>query len=250
VSRRRLVLATGAFALGFVALLSAFGPYRDNYEDMGGRVLGINVQPDPLPSLVRETYVRRPGTTSVVATYLTFRLVDLLEHPVLPGGEESYPRHRTSLWAQLYGRLTSVHFDQWPPSWQSESPVTRAVVRSGLVLGLVPGALLVTGLVVALRRAVGVVLGRSTASSHDGLSAMLFSVAFLAFVAFVVVYTLRYRDFASMKVEYLFPAGLAAVHLFGLGAETVRRSSLVVAGILVLVGVYMVDVGLLLRRLA
>ncbi|HEX2043023.1 MAG TPA: phospholipid carrier-dependent glycosyltransferase [Acidimicrobiales bacterium] len=250
IPRRRLALMTGAFAVGFVVLFAAVGPYRDNYEDSGGRVLGINVPPDPFPPLVDGSRVRRPGTTSIVATYLTFRFVDLVRHPVLPGGDESYPEHRTSLWSQLYGRLGSAHFDQWPPSWQDSGLATRTVVRGALFLGLLPAALLVAGLVVAVRRAAATIRARSAAAGLPDRSALLFSIAFLAFVAFIIVYTLRYRDFASMKVEYLFPAALAAVHLFTLGAESVRRASLVVGVIAALVVVYAIDVGLLVWRLA
>jgi hypothetical protein len=251
-SRPRLALLTGAFSVAFALLFITTGPYRSNYEDSGGRLVAINVPADPLPSLVRETYVRRPGTTSVVDTYLTFRLVDLLRHPVLPpNGEGPYPRHRTSLWSQLHGRLSSIHFDQWPPAWQDARGVTLAVVRSSLILGLVPSVLLLAGLVRGLGMAASVVARARDKLIGESLDTLLFTTTVLGFLLFIVVFTARYRDFASMKVEYLFPALLGAVFLFMSGTERVatRLRPFVTGAILPLLVVYVLDVGILVQRL-
>lgn len=251
-SRRRLALWTGVFVVGFVGLFVTTGPYRANYESTGGELLAINVRPDPLPSLVHKTYVERPGTTSIVDTYLTFRVVDLLRHPVIPPDQEGpYPLHRTSLWSQLHGRLSSVHFDQWPPPWQDVRGLTLGVVRSSLVLGLVPLALLLGGLVMGTRAAVSVIVGRDVERPEESLAALLFTTTVLAFVGFIVLFTMRYRDFASMKVEYLFPALLGAVFLLTASLERLpaRLRPFVTAAIALLLVAHVLDVGILVERL-
>lgn len=259
MSRIKMAVWTMAFVAGFVGLFASVGPYRANYEDSGGRLLGINIPPDPLPPLVNSTFVRRPGTTSVVSTYLTFRFVDLIRHPAIvddPNDPSVYPLHRTSLWSQLYGRASSLHFDQWPPSWIDRRAPTLAVTRSVLVLGLLPAAILLTGLfragatVLRAVRTPGPVPG-------DVLGVALMVGVFVAFVAFIVVFTFRYRDFASMKVEYMLPGMLGAVILFCVGAARLERSRLppvvhrgLGGAVVVLCGFYVLDVVILVARLA
>jgi hypothetical protein len=117
------------------------GSYRANYEDTGS-LFATNAPRAPLPHLVKRTYVFRPGTTSVVDTYFTFRLLDMLEHPTITQGKYVYPAHRTSLWSQLYGRANFVHFDQFPPSWRNTSLLVLTIGRLIFVLALLPTVLM------------------------------------------------------------------------------------------------------------
>ena len=71
-----------------------------------------------------------------------------------------YPLHQTSLWSQLYGRLHFVHFDSWPPTWESDSVIVHWIGRAALVLGLVPTTVLLIGLVREGRRSLMVLAGR------------------------------------------------------------------------------------------
>jgi hypothetical protein len=119
-----------------------------------------------------------------------------------------YPLHRTSLWSQLYGRAHIVHFAQHPPSWRNTSPPVAAISRLILLFALVPTTLLLAGMVRMLWR-----LG--AAASSDALLA----VTALGFFAFMIAYTISYRDFSTMKAEFLFPGLLAYVLLFAGEAE-------------------------------
>ena len=73
------------------------------------RVGVVTNQPaSPLPHLIEKTNPTRPGLTSVVDGLLTFRYVDLLRHPRNTQGRRVYPRHRTSVWTQVYARTHSI----------------------------------------------------------------------------------------------------------------------------------------------
>jgi hypothetical protein len=214
----------GRLAAGFVAvvavLVAALGSYRANWEDTGNP-FAINGERAPLPHLVERTYVYRPGATSIVDTYFTFRLADMLRHPAVPNDPVVYPLHRTSLWSQLYGRGHVAHFAQHPPSWRNTSLLSATVTRLILLLGLLPTTFLLAGMV----RAVGGPMGarwRRIVPLRMDLGDELLALAAWGFVAFIVVYSMLYRDFSTMKAEFLFPALLAYVFFF---ADEVERAA-------------------------
>lgn len=64
-----------------------------------------------------------------------------------------YPRHRTSVWTQVYARTHSIHFDAWPPAWASSHPLVLNLTRVIFVLALLPTALVLTGIVLMVVRA-------------------------------------------------------------------------------------------------
>jgi hypothetical protein len=216
-SRRELAHLSAIFIVAVVALVGALGSYRANYEDTGSP-FATNAPAAPLPDLVRRTYVFRPGTTSVIDTYFTFRFVDMLEHPTITSDKYVYPAHRTSLWSQLYGRANFVHFDQFPPSWRNKSLLVLTIGRLILVLALLPTVLLVAG----LTRAVGALIaphGRRTGPPQALLGNELFILSALGYIALIVLYSLTRRDFSTMKAEFLFPGLLAYVCFFADEAE-------------------------------
>ena len=210
------------YLLGILALFTLVGPYRAN-EQASGSPFAINVAPDPLPPLVHPTYVRRPGTTSIVDTYLTFRFVNLMEHPFITNGYTDYPLQRTSLWSQLYGRLVSVHFDQWPPSWRSTTWTTRRIVQGLLILGLLPAIFLILGIGGALFRSVRLAAGRFRLRSPEDARLLLHLVVVVVSMAYIVAATMQHRDFSVMKVEFLLPMCFSFLFLTMTGAQVVLR---------------------------
>lgn len=215
--KRGLALLSAVFIVGFAVTVTIFGPYRANYA-YAGNPFATSAPPDPIPNLLEPTYLHRPGTTSVVATYLTFRLVDMLRHPIENDDPKLYPVHRTSLWSQLYGRANFIQFEQHPPTWRNRGPAVLALGRLILVLALLPAALLVAG--TARGSMVLVECVRSPRPmSAERRGQMLLAVSALAYCAFIVGYTLRYRDFSSMKPDFLFPALLAFIFFFGQAAQ-------------------------------
>lgn len=202
---RSQALRPGTAFVGFFLLAATvFGSYRSNWEDTGNP-FAINGDPAPLPHWFEPTYVYRPGTTSIVQTYFTFRFIGLMREPAITNGIPPHPRHRTSLWSQLYGRAHLAHFSQHPPSWKNASSLVFGLARAILVLALLPTALLIAGVA---RGALRLVLDRRSETTHAGerLAENLLVLTIIGFLSFIVLYTLTYRDFATMKAEFLFPA--------------------------------------------
>jgi hypothetical protein len=212
LSRRRVAALSAGFVAIFLVFAVAFGSYRANWEDTGNP-FSINGEPAPMPHWIEKTYVYRPGTTSIADTYLTFRFVDLLEHPTITNDPDIYPQHRTSLWSQLYGRAHIAHFAQHPPSWKNMSPLVLNVSRLILVLALLPTAFLLAGILRAVAE-VAMSAWQRVSAKEVTLDQELLALVALGFIGFVVVYSLRYRDFSTMKAEFLFPGLLAYVFLF------------------------------------
>jgi hypothetical protein len=218
LTRPQLVGLMLCFVTGFVALTATLGSYRANWQDTGNP-LAINGPPAPLPNLFTPTYVYRPGVTSVASAYLTFRFAGILRYPVITNDAADYPLHRTSVWSQLYGRAHFVRFSQHPPSWRNTGPVILSLGRLTLVLALLPTLLMLLGTMRGL--AALTAWGRRRQRGLElPLGHYLFALVALGYGAFIILYTLRYRDFATMKAEFLFP-GLAA-YLFFLATELER----------------------------
>jgi hypothetical protein len=255
VPRRRLARMTVAFMVVSVTTVAALGAYRSNWVDAGSP-FAINGDPAPMPHLLQRTYVYRPGTTSIADTYLTFRFVDMLRNPAISGDPLVYPMHRTSLWSQLYGRAHAVHFAQHPPSWQNDGMLVVTLTRLIFLVALVPTLFLLAGIV----RAAGTLLGaarRGVPASGERLADELVALTALGYVAFVVVYSLTYRDFSTMKAEFLFP-GLLAYVVLAVGeverAETswLRRPAVrrvVFSAFALLLALYVADVLILAVQL-
>jgi dolichyl-phosphate-mannose-protein mannosyltransferase len=219
----RLAAASAAFVLIVLGSAVTFGSYRRNWQDTGDP-FAINGDRPPLPHLIAPSYVYRPGVTSVVDAYLTFRLFDLLRHPANTNEPTGYPRHRTSLWSQLYARAHFAHFAQHPPTWRNTSPLVLTVGRLILIAALLPTALLLMGLARAARDVA--VPGRRRALTSEALLVLELRVlTALGFIGFIILYTLTYRDFSTMKAEFLFPALLPYATCFGEEAERVRLRS-------------------------
>jgi len=219
LTRRRVIGLAATFVAIFVVFTFTFGSYRSNWQDTGNP-FSINGERAPMPHFFKRTYVYRPGTTSIADTYFTFRFVDMLEHPTITNDADVYPQHRTSLWSQLYGRTHFGHFAQHPPSWKSTNPVVLGVGRLILVLALLPTAFLLAGLLRAVVE-VTTTAWQQAPKSRETLDQELLVIVALGFIAFIVVYSLRYRDFSTMKAEFLFPGLLAYVFFF---ADEVGRA--------------------------
>jgi hypothetical protein len=264
--RRRAALVYGALFVALVLPAVAFvGPYAAHKREFGTPFV-TNWDPSPRPHLWRETFVQRPGLTSVVHGLLTFRFIDLLQHPASTHYPWDYPRHRTSLWTRVYAHTHSLRFEQYPEWWKTESPEVRILTRGLFVLGLLPMAILGVGLLVVMWRCMREAVGQLGAGERmDGRPEwwapnVLMVLAVLGHLAFVAVYSVRLRDFASMKQIFILPALLGFVVLFAEGGDWLdrwvahRRGAVVLRaavglGLAVLLLGYVVDGGGLIRDL-
>ena len=107
-NRRKLSVYFALFLLLIIPATAFLGGYYSNYVKYGDPTK-TNREKYPFPDFLREKFYpeRRPGTTSVVNTYLTFRIIDLVRNPMINRGYDPVPKHRTSLWTQLY--LSLIH---------------------------------------------------------------------------------------------------------------------------------------------
>ena len=252
--RRRVVAAFLAFCVAWGLLVPWLGQYLESRSVSGSSFAHMPL--DPTPPLFRETFVQQPGVTSIVHAYFTFRLVDLVRDPIIRRGG-SYPRHRTSLWSQLYGRTHFVHFSAVPRSWRTDAPAILNLGRVIMLVALVPTALFALGAGSRALAWAGALRARDL--GRLGRSPFwVLDLAAAAFLAFAVAYTFRHRDFSTMKAIFIYPGILAFAHLFLTGYQTVvarlrdrpglRRAIHWV--IVLLVGLYVADLVILIEQLA
>lgn len=214
--------ATRAAVLGFVwlAIVPWAGQYLDNARRAGSPV-AVRWTPEPWPNFFEQTYVRSPGITSVVHSFMTFRIAGLIMNPWNDTKRQVRYLHRTSLWSQLYGRAHFSHFAAQPQTWkQVHHQLIRGVGRAIMVLALVPTTLLLLGgvlrLIELLRSLpdVRLFLRQSPMWVVDAVA--------VAFLAFIVVYTARYRDYTVMKAIFILPGLLGFLHWFVRGYTAFR----------------------------
>lgn len=220
--RRRRAGQLLLFLAAFMLVVPYFGQYAGKYRRHGTPFVN-NVERDPPPHLLKETYLWRPGVTSVLNTYFCFRLGSMLRAPINNNQVYVYPLHRTSFWSQLYGTAHFAHFGHWPRSWATSHPWVLTMGRAIFILALIPTGLLLAG---AIRNLEGfwkaLRSGRpAEALSLDGTALMISA----AYVLFVMIYSYNYRDFATMKAVFVFPALLCLLRLFQRGCELIRPYS-------------------------
>ena len=240
--RRTAVLAHGGLFLVTVVPAIAFvGPYASLYRTFGSPFV-TNWHLSPAPHLYRETLTERPGLTSIAHGLLTFRLANLVRYPTSTWNPSEYPRHRTSLWSRVYAQAHSYRFEAWPPSWASPSRTVRNLTRLLFLLGIVPVAIMGCGV-------------RETIRARERSPAtVLLALTVLGYLAFVALYSIRLRDYSSMKLIFILPALLGFSVLFSAGTERVMRMGKVprrvaTVGLGLLLAGYLVDAGMLIRDL-
>ena len=238
----RAVLGHGALFLGIVVPVIAYiGPYASLQRDFGSPFV-TNWHLSPRPDLFRETLTERPGLTSVAHGLFTFRPLNLLRYPTSTWNPSEYPRHRTSLWSRVYAQSHSFRFEAWPPSWSSPSRTVRNLTRLILLLAIPTVWIIASGAWTILR------------VREHGPADVLLLLAAAGYLAFVAVYSIRLRDYSSMKQIFIVPALLSFVAMFAAGVERLRASRWVpwrvVGAVLgLLLAAYLVDAAILIRDL-
>lgn len=255
--RARLVPSFLACLAFFTVFVAGFGNYYQHYLEYGSPFVSTRGRDkDPFPSFNDNEYYHRPGTVSIMQSFLRFRVVELIKEPVIDQSGEVFPWHRTSLWSQLYGRLNFVHFSQWPPSWSNTTPFVLNLGRALLILGLIPIIFLVMGLIRSLIYFVAWVVGKLQVPQVQ-YSYLLLVLTSFGYLTFIVLYNAYYRDFSNMKAIYLLPGLLAflgvvasALQYFYMktrGHIMIQRLLELALGVLCVL--YLIDIGALLRDL-
>ena len=239
--------------VSYSAIVPFAGGYYENFQKYDTPFAHNHSQKDPPPLFYERTIAGRPGITSVVDGYFTFRYLDMIRMPYIPNNDErNYPLHRTSLWSQLYGRTFFMHFDQWPNSWVNTDWKIITAGRLLIILGIFPLLLFLTGLLKTAKRSFHKFrkLKRDYFSTTNDWIHLLF---LFCFFLFIIKYTYDYRDFSTMKSIFLFPALPVFVKLFMDGfsmisSKRVLKWLLAILGAIVMLSIY--DIGFLIAQLS
>lgn len=216
---RPRLLAYGALFVLFVGIsVSIGGQYWSRYRSTGNPFT-INEAYMPPPHFLEETFVRRPGVTSVVNSFMTFRLVGMLQDPQITNDAAIYPPHRTSFWSAVYGSMHSIHYDYFPPSWQTHNAAVRMLLRAIFLLALLPTAALVLGVWSAVATPLRKLLQPPHRPSPEEL---LIGFGAAGYLAFLLTFAYHERDFGSMKPIYVFPGVLPFMLCAAGGFERLR----------------------------
>ena len=239
--------------LGLTAL-NPLAQFATNLQKFGLPVVTRD-QRLPLPGFFQpishyKDYHFRPGIVSIQDGFLTFKLADLFVYPLTTNEQYNYPPHRTSFWTMLYADANSLHFQNWPPSWGTQGTENFAISRGIFILALLPSLFFAAGFLLEVFLLLKALLTRH----WDELAApgpLLFWLAGAGSLAFLMLASLLYRDFAFIKLVYSLPGLLAftwlfqrsAERLFGWLTERFHPGLWLVSGwLIVLLGFYLWDV--------
>lgn len=234
VSKTFYLLSLVTFSFLYFLCVPYLGQYYQKYEKYGSPFT-INMNKDPIPHFIKRTYVQRPGVISIVDSYLTFRFFDLIVTPYVETSHTGtteitwydkniYPLHRTSLWTQLYGSTHFSRFEMWPPSWKTSSKIVQNIGRCIFLLALIPSLFMVVGatkiMLSVFRDFYRAIRYRNTLIYNVK---WIFIIAPMAYLLFLIAYTLQYRDFATMKAIFIFPGLLCFLYLLIHGMNFIYR---------------------------
>ena len=214
----------------------------------------MNLEIAPHPPLFGNTPFAGPGIVSIQDGFFTFKFIELLTTPMTEGE----PTATSSLWTQLYGSAFSLHFESWPETWVNTSEGIFTLSRSIFILALIPTLLLLLGLFI---ESVGLLRGliKQEGKKLENLNYGLFSLVFMGYIAFLVLYAYDYRTYSVMKAIFILPSVLGIVVLFLRGIATLYAKCpnqakwilrIVEGAIIILLFLYMTDVTTMIVQLA
>lgn len=185
--------------------LSTYSEYFRRVSESGS-ISAFNFKPAPLPALFEEKHApgRRPGVLSIYRTYFTFPLIDMLKTPYITQAGLPIPFHRTSLWAQLYGRFHFSFFENWVWRWRGGAALHLG--RLLLIAGLLPSFLILPGIISITRGSGGF--------GPSGFAEKAMAAQVTAFLAAIVSFSLSHGDYCAMKDIYMLPAVLSFLYCF------------------------------------
>lgn len=256
--KKQLLATTLFFAICFPAI-AFIGPYAKYYQAYGTPFV-INKPKSALPHFFERTSEgSKTGITSVYDAFFTFRFFDLLENPYLNRETElsKYSFNRMSVWTQLYARNNFIQFEGHPKKWfvKLSNPIYD-LGKIIFVFALVPLAIFLYGIFVATRKTIRE-LWINKLSFFQSTSEWIFVFFFWMFAAFIIKFTLDYRDYTTMKPIYLFPAILSFAYIFSIGFENTYektkksislRYGLIAVNAIVLL-LYITDIAYLIKKL-
>lgn len=240
------------FIIVYLAIVPFAGGYYQNYLKYNDPFINNIDKKDPPPQLFHQTYPKRPGITSVAHGYFTFRIFEMIRQPYYTNVDTVFPLHRTSLWSQLYGRTFFMHYDQFPGTWSTTNPKIIMPGRLMMLLALAPLSMLLIGFLKELKLFIINILNLSR--NYFAMEVNWMYLIFISgYLLFMIKYTYDYRDFATMKSIFIFPALPAFIKLFMDGFSKIKSKRLfqtasLMIGLLVFLSIY--DIAFLIKQLA
>jgi len=223
-SRKYVVLLLIIFVTCTLLFLAWGGTYLRIYQ-LTGSPFTINHTAEPLPKFFEITFYpsRRagPGVEAIADALFTFPFIDMLRFPFTTDLYSGYPRHRVSLWAQLYGRYHSLQFYSWPRDWVMPFDDVLLLGRYLILVGLLPTVLVVTGYWRAVKDVIRMLYHRQLTSPK--LGRLLEWLIITGYILMIIIFTIRYRDFHSMKALYILPGVLAFIAVFARQLQRLKQ---------------------------
>jgi hypothetical protein len=143
-----------------------------------------------------------------------------------------------------------MHFDQWPPSWQTKATLIINVGRILIIIGMIPLLIFLLGLFKGLSQTVKIFFkkGVSALSESNDYIHLIVTVVFLLCS---VIYSYGIRDFSSMKSIYIFPGFISYIKLFldkysSIQSKTILKIIFIVLAIIVILSIF--DIGYLIYQ--
>lgn len=218
---KKYTLFLAMFLATSISLIILFGPYDDYYFQYG-TPLAINKEKSPTPNFSKKTYVGgKTGIVSVYDGYLTFRYPDLMKTLYLDrdADEGEYPPSRVSLWTQLYAQSNFIQYTRRPLDWKVKltNPV-YSIGKMTFVVALIPFAIFLIGIFISTKISIAS-FAKNKLSYLKNENDWIMAFFFWTFIAFIIKFTLDYREFSAMKPIYIYPAILSFVFMFAIGFD-------------------------------
>jgi hypothetical protein len=207
-----------AIVIPLIIIDNDFNPYRRYVENAikHSNIAAIKFEAAPTPDFLNRKLSGRPGVISIVDTFFTFRIIDLIENPWITHGTEPIPFHRTSFFSQLFGRFNFIFFDQWP--WTNFSDFCKYLGSLTLAFSIVPFMLMIFGLV-------KIYSPRFIRTTNNPEFLIVNLLMFASYMILLILFSIAYGGFDAMKATYVLPAILTPLYAFQVQLDAVNKQS-------------------------
>jgi hypothetical protein len=210
--RRRTAWTLAAFVSMVLLAGICLAPYYGHYRQYGSPFI-TNMAPEPVHAqflrYAPSKYPEWEGVRSGVSWFFTFRFVDLVSLPQLRG---EFRMFRTSLPTLLYGRWNYVHMGA-PVLWENYSTPVVWLGRALVILGLLPAGYFLRGLVQGSWKLLTQLWRRERVGHPEEPARWFLLLGALGYLAFIALYTYKFRNYTCAKAIYIFPGMLAFYYL-------------------------------------
>lgn len=236
----KMLIRRFSLALMMFFFIGHFGKFFEKQEKLG-YAFTINQFKQNSPNFFEEDtiYDGRKGVTTITNSFFRLHFGSLLQTPYNLNGSVEYPKHRTSIWGQLFGQFSNYTFERYPASWVSHNNDNFNFSRINYIIHLPLFLLMIWGIISALLRQI----------SNPFNTEIVHILLIFAFTFFVMRYSYIYRDFSNMKVIFIFPALYSIIVLFSRNLQNMGRDKLLAYTMFLAAVLYQINFVYLIREL-